>query len=102
MDTVDELSTYLVDELCNDYLADRVDEDVIATFRKHKISGAMFLSLEDEQLKELFPILGDRMAVKQLLKKIRVAVPDQNDTSKRSFLQVRFSFTCFNFNSRVV
>ena len=102
MDTVDELSTYLVDELCNDYLADRVDEDVIATFRKHKISSAMFLSLEDEQLKELFPILGDRMAVKQLLKKIRVAVPDQNDISKRSFLQVRYSFTCFNFNSRVV
>ena len=63
---------------------------MIATIRSHKITGAMFLSLDDEQLKELFPTLGDRMSVKHLLKKFTdtVTMANENDTSKHSYLPV--------------
>ena len=96
METAAEVSKYLVDDLCDEYLAGKVDQDVIATIRSHKITGAMFLSLDDEQLKELFPTLGDRMSVKHLLKKFTdtVTMVNENDTSKHSYLPVRSNVDC--------
>ena len=70
MDAV-QLSMYSVGQLCEEYLVDKLDEDVIATIKMHKINGSQFLSLEDQQLKELFPLLGERMSVNQVLKGFR-------------------------------
>ena len=99
METAAEVSKYLVDDLCIEYLAGKVDQDVINTIRSHKITGAMFLSLDNEQLKELFPTLGDRMSVKHLLKKFTdtAMMANENDTSKHSYLPVRFNATCYVF-----
>ena len=96
METTAKVSKCLVNDLCDEYLAGKVDQDVIATIRSHKITGAMFLSLDNEQLKELFPIVGDQMTVKNLLKKFTVAMQDEDDTSKHSYLQVRYNTTCFS------
>ena len=48
-----------------------LDSDVIETLRSNKISGSSFLELSLEDLKELFPIVGDRIAVKKLQEKFK-------------------------------
>ena len=53
-----------------------IDDDVAITFEQNKISGAAFLQLTEEDLKELVPLLGARLQVRQLL---------------REAVQVRFS-----------
>ena len=44
------LATYSVAELCEEYLAEQVDTDILETFRKQKITGSVFLDLEEQQL----------------------------------------------------
>lgn len=41
METAAEVSKYLVDDLCDEYLAGKVDQDVIATIRSHKITRVL-------------------------------------------------------------
>ena len=48
-----------------------LDSDVIETLRSNKISGSSFLELASEHLKELFPVIGDRIAVHKFLEKIK-------------------------------
>ena len=59
----EELASYLEQE--------GLDSDVIETLRSNKISGSSFLELSLEDLKELFPIVGDRIAVKKLQEKFK-------------------------------
>lgn len=47
----EELASYLEQE--------GLDSDVIETLRSNKLSGSSFLELSLEDLKELFPIIGD-------------------------------------------
>ena len=46
-----------------------LDEEVLETFQRHKISGAVFLDVTDEYLRELVPLLGDRIRVKKAVVK---------------------------------
>ena len=79
------VATYTVAQLCDEFLADRVDEDVISTIRRHKITGDFFLSLDEDQLVELFPIIGDRMAVRKLINEIkREDAPVRDESPVRS------------------
>ena len=59
----EELPSYLEQE--------GLDTDVIDTLKCNKISSSSFLELSSEDLKELFPIVGDRIAVKKLLEKVK-------------------------------
>ena len=38
-----------------------LDEDVIETFRQNKIDGIAFIEPNDEYLREVCPVLSDRM-----------------------------------------
>ncbi len=44
-----------------------LDEDVIESMRRHKIDGVTFLQLNEEYLRELAPLLGDRMKLKRII-----------------------------------
>ena len=44
-----------------------MDEEVLENIRKHKIDGATFLQLDEQYLKELAPLLGDRMKLKKIV-----------------------------------
>jgi len=42
-------------------------EDVVAIFVGNRISGELFMEIIEEDLKEMFHIIGDRMSVQKLL-----------------------------------
>lgn len=51
-------------EFCT-YLEDKkFDEDIIQRFSKNKICGSTFLSLTEDDLKELLPVIGERVRVR--------------------------------------
>lgn len=43
-----------------------VHEDVTRSFTKNRINGMGFLSLTEDDLKELVPVIGDRISVRKL------------------------------------
>lgn len=80
-----EVSAYTTDELC-DYLFDRVDLDAIHTLREQKISGLDFISPSDDDVKELFPVMGVRLGVSRAVKALR----EQNSVTHRSQVCINF------------
>lgn len=61
------------EELC-DYLDGKgLDPEAVDTVRQNRLSGATFLELSKEHLKELFPVVGDRIAVSKLLESLKVS-----------------------------
>jgi len=67
----------LKDLSCDDFSefleAEGAHEDIVRAFSDNRISGEAFLSLEEEDLKELVPVVGDRIFVKKLLQQARKA-----------------------------
>ena len=61
-----------VDQLC-DYLAKHLVDvtDVLEDIRIHKIDGAAFFHLNEENLREVAPILGDRIKLFLMLMSCR-------------------------------
>lgn len=58
-----------MEEVCqylNESISD-IDETVVESFRKHKIDGLTFIQLNEEYLRELAPLLGDRIKIKKLV-----------------------------------
>ena len=58
--SVEELCSYLQDEIC-------VDDEVLSNLKKHKIDGETFLQLNEEYLREVAPLLGDRIKLKRVI-----------------------------------
>lgn len=58
----------LVELSVDDFGESGIDDDVAITIEQNKISGAAFLQLTEEDLKELVPILGAWLKVRQLLR----------------------------------
>ena len=53
------------------YLLSRgIREEVTEIFQANLINGEAFLYLSEEDLKELLPIIGDRILIRNLLKKL--------------------------------
>ena len=42
-----------------------------AEFRRNLVSGAVFLKLTEEDLKELAPLIGERVQLREILKQCR-------------------------------
>ena len=62
----EDLKKYTVGELC-DFLEIRgCAEDVVHAVRRNGVNGDVFLELTEEHLKELAPLLGDRIALKKI------------------------------------
>ena len=58
--TIDEFAEHLVEE--------GIEDEVVKTFEENRFSGAVFLQLQEDDLKELVPVIGDRVKVRQLLR----------------------------------
>ena len=66
-----EAYSWSTDELCDMVVAQVDDsERIISTLRENKITGRTFLILEDDDLKELFPVIGDRLELSIMLKNL--------------------------------
>jgi hypothetical protein len=58
-----------MNELC-DYLSiviPDLDLSVIENIKKHKINGELFLQLTEEYMREIAPLLGDRIKLKRII-----------------------------------
>lgn len=57
-----------IDEFC-DYLLEEkgFHSDVVTCFSRNRIAGATFLELSEDDLKDLVPVVGDRVDVRKLL-----------------------------------
>jgi len=54
------------------YLTEKgLHEDVIARVVDNRITSAIFLDLTEEDLKELAPAIGDRIALRRMLEQVR-------------------------------
>lgn len=54
------------------YLTEQgLHEDAVATIVDNRISGELFMDLTGENLKDMFPIVGDRMSVHKILQNIQ-------------------------------
>ena len=45
-------------------------EDVVLAFAANRICGQTFIEMTDEDIKELLPVIGDRIRIRKLLKGI--------------------------------
>lgn len=45
-------------------------EDVVSSFSNNRICGRTFVQLTEDDLKELLPVIGDRVRIRQLLNEI--------------------------------
>ena len=46
-----------------------ISEGILERFVEHKIDGEVFLELNDEYLREIAPLLGDRLKLKKIINK---------------------------------
>lgn len=60
-----DVGSLSVDELCDVLSNKGLSEEVVAAIETNKVSGKAFLALTDEHLKEMFPLIGERIAVKE-------------------------------------
>ena len=51
-----------------------LSEGILDKIVEHKIDGEIFLSLNDENLREIAPLLGDRLKIKRLISNVLEAV----------------------------
>lgn len=71
MEQMRVVSRYSTEELC-DYLPGEVHQDaVLDTLREHDISGRIFVSLTEDDLKDLFPVLGERLSITTVLRQLK-------------------------------
>ena len=59
------------DDLCSYLERQDLEKEAVDTIRSNRISGAAFLELTPEHLKELFPVVGDRISVNKILQKVK-------------------------------
>ena len=59
------------DDLCDQVYA-RLDdsERIILSLRENKITGKTFLNLKSDDLKELFPLMGDRLEMSLMIESL--------------------------------
>lgn len=58
-------------EFCSWLEEKELDGEIVQRFSKNKICGCTYLGLTEEDLKELLPVIGERVHVRQLLKEIK-------------------------------
>ena len=64
------------EDVC-DYLKSQlpsIDQTVLSRSLEHKINGDVFLSLNDEYLREISPLLGDRLKLKRIVNSLMSSV----------------------------
>lgn len=67
-----QLESFSVEDVC-DYLrrqAPKLDNAVFDKLSEHKIDGEAFMELNEEYLREIAPLLGDRLKIKKVINAI--------------------------------
>ena len=67
MDVIKELSCA---EFGDFLLRKGFHEDIVLTFNENRICGQAFCEMTEEDLKELLPVIGDRIRIRKLMKEV--------------------------------
>ena len=73
--TQDEMKKLSPSELCShliDALGDSVSGSVLDSLEEQRVSGASFLELRDEDLREVASLLGDRVTLRNYIDSSRL------------------------------
>jgi len=65
-----DIAEYDCQQLSDYLLSSGIREECAAAFTDNMINGEAFFSLSEEDLKELLPVIGDRILIRKLLKKL--------------------------------
>ena len=68
---MEKLNLLNCDEFSEFLEAQGAHEDIVASFSTNRISGEAFLNLSEDDLKELLPVIGDRVYIRGLLRNAR-------------------------------
>ena len=88
MACVEDFST---EDVCQEQVPD-ISQSFLEALKEHRIDGRVLLELTDEYLRELAPLLGDRIKIKRV---IRFALSTKSPVS--FFLQLFFTTLIFSF-----
>lgn len=55
------------------------------TLREHDISGRIFVSLTEDDLKDLFPVLGERLSITMVLRQLKKQESIQSNSKPKVF-----------------
>ena len=53
-------------------MAQGIHENVVAVFNDNRICGKIFMELGEDELREMLPIIGDRLRIRKLLKQVKL------------------------------
>ena len=73
--TQDKMKKLSPSELCShliDALGDSVSGSVLDSLEEQRVSGASFLELRDEDLREVASLLGDRVTLRNYIDSLRL------------------------------
>lgn len=62
--TIQEVIEFLSQKLAMDGV---VSEESLESLRQNRVAGKAFLALEEEELRELFPLIGERKAIRSII-----------------------------------
>lgn len=68
---VDELTVNEFEEFLED---EGLSDEVVENFRRNRVTGAAFLQLTEDDLRELIPLIGQRTVVRELLKQSKQVI----------------------------
>ena len=70
----EDVEKYDCQQLSDYLLSSGIREEVTEAFQANLINGEAFLELSEEDLKELLPVIGDRILIRKLLKKLHEVI----------------------------
>jgi hypothetical protein len=66
-----QLTSLSVSELA-DYIQEMRDSEIAEIIVQHKLDGECLVSLGNEDIKDLFPLVGDQMFIKRIIRESKV------------------------------
>lgn len=68
---MEEFESLTVSELCDFLKEQGISLNTLESFKSNMISGLSLTALDDSELKELIPILGDRASIRNIMTKLK-------------------------------
>lgn len=82
--TARDVEGFSKEELCDYLERQHLHFEVVDIVEKNRLSGASFLQLTCDHLKEMFPVIGDRIPVTEILDQLRGSTPSSSKANSQT------------------
>ena len=69
--TVEGLGVCELKEFLTDLLLDEIELETLEALERNRVSGKTFLELDDDDLREMFPLIGERKTIKRTIESFK-------------------------------